>query len=277
MITQCLCSNDPNCLLILSAAPHWIPWLPRIWDNTRTHYARTPRSHSSRPVHQRVRGVTRASGAQSKPMWGREEWQKESDGRVVYKIQSQWGWLTALTSCVRRSISSRSGHCSLRQYTDPWRALGLECNVPAELQHIRKAAVGRIQWWGVQCSLQHWPLLMYTFWLFGRSMRSLVLECMYCMCEGLLDVRCVCTCEWKGRLRLAPVGTIGYKIKRDSQQLTPVFFFLLLFLQIYRHAYLCGLSVCLNMNAQVQQCVHAHACTPLHACMPLWSPHYKVD
>lgn len=270
MITQCLCSNDPNCLLSLSAGPHWIPWLPRKWDNTRTHYSRTARSRSCRPVRQRVRGVTRAPGLAKQTHVGvkRSERKSEMDVQCIKFIAGE-GDLQRWPRVSAEALVARVVIVHWDNTLTPRRALGLECNVPAELQHIREAAVGRIQWWGVQCSLQRWALLMYTFRLFGRSMRLLVLECMYCMCEGLLVV---CGCGWNWRPRLAPVSTIGYKIKRDLRQLEPVFF-----TNVYRRAYLCSLSVCLNMNARAHQPVHAHACTPLHACMPLWSPHYKVD
>lgn len=102
MITQCLRSNDPNCLFILSAALHWIPQLPLIWDNM--HYSHTP--HSLVPLlhhHTSENAAWPGQNGQTNPQ-GKKKSEWERDRCVLWEIHGQRGWPHESTEALPREV-----------------------------------------------------------------------------------------------------------------------------------------------------------------------------
>lgn len=155
MITQCLRSNDPNCLFILSAALHWIPRLPLIWDNTNITPAQptTPVPQLKPPHHTSQREWPGQSG-QTNPE-GTSEREREMDmycRKFIDREGDSQGWPLESTEALARVLIVHWDNT-----LTPRRALGLQSNVPAELQHITEGAVG-----GSSDKVSN--VLSYTMW-----------------------------------------------------------------------------------------------------------------
>lgn len=136
MITQCLRSNDPNCLFILSATLHWIPQLPLIWDNTRI-----------TPVHTQPL-VTQTVSSNQLEEWpgqsgqtcphGTRQREREMDVHYMKFMEGDsQGWPLESTEALARVPIVHWDNT-----LTPWRAFGLQGNVPGQPQHIAQGAVG---------------------------------------------------------------------------------------------------------------------------------------